>query len=254
MNAETSASRLRELGKQFSCAFQPIVDVGAGQPYAHEALVRGLAAEPAYAVIAQYKGEAFAEFDAACRMRAIEIAARIGIQTCLSLNFLPSAANDANAGLDSTLAAAAAHSFPADRIIVEATEGEAIADHKRFANIVNEYRSAGIRLAIDDFGSGHSGLNLLAEFQPDIVKLDMVLVRNIHSNGPRQAIVRAISQMCHDLGIDVVAEGVETSDEYNWLVDANVTLLQGYLLAKPAFEAIPSIQIDLPKQAIATPY
>lgn len=241
MTAPVSTESLRELGAKFSFAYQPIVNVAGGALYAHEALVRGLANEPAYKIIAKYQGERFAEFDAACRMRAIEVAARIGLSSSLSLNFLPSAAYDENAGLDSTLEAAAAHSFPVDRIIVEATEGEAIADHKRFANVVNEYRGAGIRLAIDDFGSGHSGLNLLAEFQPDIVKLDMVLVRDIQSNGPRQAIVRAVSQMCRDLGIDVVAEGVETADEYDWLINADVTLLQGYFLAKPAFEAMPSI-------------
>lgn len=248
MTAEISAAALVDMGTNFSFAYQPIVNVAAGRAYAHEALVRGLVNEPAYKIIEQYQGAQFATFDAACRVRAIEIAARIGMDTCLSLNFLPSAAIDENAGLDSTLEAAAAHSFPVDRIIVEATEGEAIADHKRFASVVNEYKSAGIRLAIDDFGSGHSGLNLLAEFQPDIVKLDMVLVRDIHSHGPRQAIVRAITQMCRDLGIDVVAEGVETAGEYEWLVDANINLLQGYFLARPAFEMIPPINIEFTRQ------
>lgn len=227
----------------FSCAFQPIVDTHTRTAYSHEALVRGLDNEPAYQVIQRYSGHRLAAFDAACRARAIEIAARIGLHTHLNLNFLPSAALIPALGLHSTIEAAARHSFPLDRIIVEATEGEAIGDHAQFAKVVNEYRRSGMRLAIDDFGAGYAGLNLLAEFQPDIVKLDMALVRGIHASGPRQAIVRAIAQVCVDLGIDVVVEGVETVDEYSWFCDLGVNLYQGYLFAKPMFEAMPPFHI-----------
>jgi EAL domain-containing protein (putative c-di-GMP-specific phosphodiesterase class I) len=100
-------------------------------------------------------------------------------------------------------------------------------------------------LAIDDFGAGYSGLNLLASFQPDQVKLDMELIHGIESHGPRQAIVRAVSQVCYDLGIDLIAEGVETMGEYRWLANAGVRLLQGYVLAKPAFESFPMVNYPL---------
>ena len=80
-------------------------------------------------------------------------------------------------------------------------------------------------------------------FQPDIVKLDMALVRGIESHGPRQAIVRAIAQVCVDLGIDFVVEGIETVDEFSWFTDLGVNLYQGYLFAKPMFEAMPSFHI-----------
>jgi EAL domain-containing protein (putative c-di-GMP-specific phosphodiesterase class I) len=98
----------------------------------------------------------------------------------------------------------------------------------------------GIKLAIDDFGAGYSGLNLLAEFQPDQVKIDMNLVRGIEKHGPRQAIVRGIAQVCVDLGIDVIAEGVETLQEFRWFEDQGIRLFQGYLFAKPAFEQFPA--------------
>jgi EAL domain-containing protein (putative c-di-GMP-specific phosphodiesterase class I) len=230
----------------FSFAFQPIVDTHARAVYSHEALVRGLNNEPAYQVLKRYAGDRMAAFDAACRAKAIEVAARIGVHTHLNLNFLPSAALDGAVGLNSTVEAANRHSFPLDRIIVEATEGEAIGDPVQFAKVVNEYRRAGMRLAIDDFGAGYSGLNLLSEFQPDIVKLDMGLVRGIHSHGPRQAIVRAIAQVCVDLGIDFVVEGVETVKEFAWFTDLGVNLYQGYLFAKPMFEAMPPFHIPDP--------
>ena len=229
--------------REFSFAFQPIVDTHAGVVYSHEALVRGLNNEPAYEVINRYPADRMAAFDAACRAKAIEVAARIGLHTHLNLNFLPSAASNPIVGLDSTIEAANRHSFPLDRIIVEATEGEVIGDHAKFAKTVNEYRRAGMRFAIDDFGAGYSGLNLLAEFQPDIVKLDMGLVRDIQSHGPRQAIVRAIAQVCVDLGIDFVVEGVETVDEFSWFNDLGVNLYQGYLFAKPMFEAMPPFHV-----------
>ncbi|MBA3696189.1 MAG: EAL domain-containing protein [Methylotenera sp.] len=228
---------------ELSVAFQPIVDTHARAVYSHEALVRGLNNEPAYHVIQRYSGDRMAAFDAAARAKAIEIAARIGLNTHLNLNFLPSAALDPIVGLNSTIEAANRHGFPLNRIIVEATEGEAIADPAQFAKVVNEYRRAGMRLAIDDFGAGYSGLNLLSEFQPDIVKLDMGLVRGIESHGPRQAIVRAIAQVCVDLGIDFVIEGVETVDEFAWFNDLGANLYQGYLFAKPMFEAMPPFQI-----------
>lgn len=230
----------------FSFAFQPIVDTHARTVYSHEALVRGLHNEPAYQILQRYTGDQVSVFDAVCRAKAIEVAVRIGINTHLNLNFLPSAVLDMDRGLNSTIEAADRHSFPLDRIILEATEVEAIADHARFAQTVNEYRRVGIKLAIDDFGAGYAGLSLLSEFQPDIVKLDMGLVRGIQSHGPRQAIVRAIAQICMDLGIDFVVEGVETIDEFVWFNDLGVYLYQGYLFAKPMFEAMPPIYIPDP--------
>jgi EAL domain-containing protein (putative c-di-GMP-specific phosphodiesterase class I) len=237
----------------FSFAFQPIVDTHARAVYSHEALVRGVNQESAYQVIQRFSAEQMPRFDAACRAKAIAIATRIGLRGNLNLNFLPSAAIDADLGLGSTIEAAHRHSFPPHRIIVEATEGEMIKDHAKFAHAINEYRRAGLRIAIDDFGAGYSGLNFLAEFQPDIVKLDMALIRGIDWHGPRQAIVRAVFQVCGDLGIDVIAEGVETVDEFSWLTDLGVNLYQGYLFAKPLFEGMPDIEIpDLRETRMAT--
>ncbi len=227
----------------FSFAFQPIVDTHARVVHSHEALVRGLNNESASQVISRYSGDRMSAFDAACRSKAIEVAARIGVQTHLNLNCLPSAVLNVAIGLDSMIEAANKHSFPLSRIIVEVTESEVIDNHACFAKVVNEYRRVGVGLAIDDFGAGYSGLTMLSEFQPDIVKLDMSLVRDIQSHGPRQAIVRAIAQVCVDLGIDFVVEGVETIDEFAWFSDLGVNLYQGHLFAKPMFENIPTFHI-----------
>ena len=94
-------------------------------------------------------------------------------------------------------------------------------------------------MAIDNFGSSVAGLNILLELQPEQIKLDKVLVRGIHNRGPRQAIVRAILQVCRDLGVQLIAEGIESYDEFHWLCGEGVELFQGFLFAHPVFEKLP---------------
>lgn len=226
----------------FSFAFQPIVDIESGTAYSHEALVRGSNGESARSVLDAYQAQ-IAQFDSACRARALQVARSIGVHGNLNINLLPSVALHETFGLASTLEAALREGFPPEAIIVEATEVDLFSDPVQFAAAINQYRRAGIRFAIDDFGAGYSGLGLLAEFQPDMVKLDMCLVRNIHSHGPRQSIVRAIRQVCLDLGMDLVAEGVETVEEFRWLQGIGISLFQGYLFARPMFEGLPEFVI-----------
>jgi EAL domain-containing protein (putative c-di-GMP-specific phosphodiesterase class I) len=229
----------------FTFAFQPIVDIRAREVFSYEALMRGLRNEPAYQILEQVDGERRFSFDQKARVGAIDLASRLGISCLLNLNLVPQSLHSAPFSIVSTMDAAHKAQLPIERLVLEVTEGEIIQDQAQFADLINEYRSFGIKLAIDDFGAGYSGLNLLASFQPDQVKLDMKLIHCIDSHGPRQAIVRAVNQVCHDLGIDLIAEGVETMGEYRWLVNEGVRLLQGYLLAKPAFESFPMVNYPL---------
>ena len=129
--------------------------------------------------------------------------------------------------------------FAPARVIFEFTEGDPVEDQDHLGRIIRAYRDVGFRTAIDDFGAGYSGLTLLAKFQPDIVKLDMELIRGIDSDRVRRAIVSSIRRMCDDLGIVLVAEGIETLDEYSVLRDLGVSLLQGFLFARPRVQALP---------------
>jgi blue light- and temperature-responsive anti-repressor len=227
-----------ESGFDFSFAFQPIVDVEAQEVFAYEALVRGRSNEPADAVFAAIQSSRLHAFDRAARIQAINLAAALGLNTGLSLNFLPQSLETLPDAISSTIAAARKAGLSERKIYLEVTEGELIRDLAGFSADINEYRASGIHLAIDDFGAGHAGLNLLADFQPDVIKIDIHLVRNIDSRGPRQAIVRAVIQACDDLGIEVVAEGVETELEYRWFKRAGVRLFQGYLFGRPEFESL----------------
>lgn len=226
----------------FAYAFQPIVDVVDRKIVSYEALIRGARGEPASQVFSCVPPEDMYRFDAAGRVAAIEQASRLGIRCDLNLNLLPQSLLLSTSAIESMLEAAAKYDLPVKRIVIEVTEGEMIHDHVRFAQLINIYRTQGLKVAIDDFGAGYSGLNLLAEFQPDQIKMDMALMRGIESNGPRQAIVRAIASVCVDLGIDLMAEGVETLDEFQWLKDEGIRLFQGYLFAKPGFGSLPSAE------------
>ncbi len=224
------------LAFDFSYAFQPIVDVQARSVFAHEALVRGTAGEPAASVLSHVTDDNRYSFDQACREKAIRIAGSLGFPADLSINFLPNAIYRPEVCIRSTLQAARRHGFPVGRIIFETVEGEQVNDGKWLAEILGEYRRIGFKTAIDDFGAGFAGLNLLADFQPDIVKLDMALVRGIDHNRPRRAIVAGVVSMCQQLGIEVIAEGIETRDEARCLADLGIRLMQGYWFGRPQFE------------------
>jgi len=231
-------ARGERVGFPFEYAFQPIVDLSTRRVFAHEALVRGPGGESAASVLAQVTDANRYRFDQACRVKAIKGAAGLGIQECVSINFLPNAIYKPELCIQTTLAAARTHGFPIDRIIFEVTEGERVEDGPWFAEILREYKRCGFKTAIDDFGAGYAGLKLLADFQPDLIKVDMELIRHIDTSPPKQAIVRNLVRLCEDMHIGVIAEGIETTAERDFLRDAGIHLMQGYLFAKPAFMAV----------------
>ena len=229
------------LNFDFSFAFQPIVDVRAREIFSYEALIRGTSQEPARWVLENVLPEEMAAFDRKARNHAINLACRLGVDCHLNLNYMPQGHDSPAVSILMMLTEAGRHNFPIDRLVLEVTETGVIENPALFAELVNRYRASGLKVAIDDFGAGYSGLNLLVDLQPDQLKLDMKLVRGIDTHGPRQAIVRAIRQACDDLGIDVIAEGVETEQEYAWLVNEEIHLFQGFLFAKPGFESLPDV-------------
>lgn len=231
-----------ELPFSFEYAYQPIVDLRDQSIFAHEALVRGPNGEGAFSVLNQVTDQNRYRFDQKCRVQAITGAAQLGMTERLSINFLPNAVYRPELCIRSTLEAARQNNFPIDRLIFETLETEQMESHSHLRNILSEYREFGFMTAIDDFGAGYSGLGLLAEFQPDLIKLDMDLIRDIHRSRPRQAIVRGIVSMCTELDIAIIAEGIEQAEERDFLADCGIFLMQGYWFAKPAFKALAQVQ------------
>ena len=226
----------------FSMAFQPIVDLGTGDAFAYEALVRGPQGQGAFSVLGQVDDTNRYAFDQACRVKAIQLAADLGVAdrgALLSINFLPNAVYEPKACIRATLAATASTGFPTTSLIFEFTENEKI-DDDHLQRIIVSYKAMGFKTAIDDFGAGFSGLNRLAKFQPDIVKLDMELIRGVDGDRVRRALVRSVVSACEELGVIVLGEGVETAAESETLLQLGVELQQGYHFARPDFEALPA--------------
>ncbi len=230
-------------------AFQPIVDVETGEVWAYEALVRGPDGGGAATVLAAVTMENRYAFDQQCRVAAIEQAVCAGILDTgarLSINFLPNAVYSPVACIQLTLKTASAVGFPSDRLIFEFTENEEMVDSGHVANIVDTYRRMGFYTAIDDFGAGHAGIALLSRFQTDIVKLDMDLIRDLDVSLPRRMIVEGLVNMFGRMKMKVIAEGIETVEEYDALRSIGVRYMQGYLLARPGFRTLP--KVSLPEQ------
>lgn len=234
-----------QLPFEFKMAFQPIVDLNAQRVWGYEALVRGANGEPAFSVLNQINDDLRYRFDQASRVMAIETAGALfaGRDLRLSINFMPNAVYEPSACIQKSLAAAKRAQFPHQNLMFEFTENERMTDPAHVQRIVDVYRKFGFWTALDDFGAGYAGLGLLARWQPDLIKIDMELLRDIHLSRAKQAIIAGIVGIARALDIQVLAEGVENEQELAVLRAAGISLFQGYYFAKPALMALPDVPV-----------
>ncbi len=219
-------------------AFQPIVDLQEKRIDAYEALVRGVNGEGAAEMLKLATGDNLYAFDQACRVKAIELAAGLGIDRNLNINFLPNAVYEPRACIQATLDAAARTGFDPRRLTFEIVETEWISDTPHLLNIIKEYRKMGFRVALDDFGTGHSGLARLATLRPDVIKVDRCLIQDCDHDHTRLAIVASLIALGAQIEVKVVVEGVERRGEVEALRSAGARFMQGFYFAKPAFEML----------------
>jgi EAL domain-containing protein (putative c-di-GMP-specific phosphodiesterase class I) len=128
----------------------------------------------------------------------------------------------------------------ASRVVLEITERASLDDIKDVTGRAARLREMGFRIAIDDLGAGYAGLNSFAQLNPEFVKLDMSLVRNVNKEPTKRKLIASMTGLCRDIGIRSIAEGVETAEERDVLIEAGCDFLQGYLFAKPA-RALPKV-------------
>lgn len=223
-----------------SFAFQPIIDAERRIVTAYEALMRGINQESAASLLRHVTPDGLVALDREARRKALEHVTRLKLAAALHLNVAQGGLSDTAQSVRELHEFARESGLKPNMLVLEIGEHEILRDVREFARAVGALRAAGVRLAIDDFGAAWSALNLLADYQPDFIKLDMTLIRGIQGHGPRQSIVRAILAACESLGIQVIAEGVEAEREYAWLRAEGVTLFQGYLIAPPGFESLPT--------------
>ena len=212
-------------------AFQPIVRVADRALYGYEALMR--TKEPALphpgAVLdAAERLDRVLALGAHVRARSAAPVADTGEHVALFVNLHASELAD-----DALLATDAPLSRMATRVVLEVTERASLDHVDDVRGRVRALREMGYRIAVDDLGAGYAGLTSFTLLEPDVVKLDMDLVRGIDTHRTKRSIVGSMVTLCHEMGATVVAEGVETEAERDALIDLGCDLLQGYLLAKP---------------------
>lgn len=229
------------IGPEFTIAFQPIVDLELREIFAHEALVRGIHGEGAFEVLGRVEAHHRFAFHEACRVRSIEMAAMLGMQSRLSLNVMPNDIARPAECFRTAIRTAERVRFPVDRLMFEITEGEPFNDLSELAAMFQTFERFGFTSAIDDFGAAYAGFELLAAFQPDVVKIDMGFIRDIHLSAVRFTIVKGFVATCNELQIRVIAEGVETPQEVEALRGLGVRLFQGYLFARPGIAMLPDV-------------
>ncbi len=223
----------------YKSLFQPMFNGADGKLVAVEALFRGIDENgqliaPSYLFELARRARMTFQTDLAARRSAVTMAAAAGLQDLLLfINFNPTSIYDPAYCLRSTVSTITELGFKPSNIVFEVTETERVTNLDHLRGILTFYRRNGFKIALDDVGSGYSGLNLLKELQPDYLKIDMHLIRDIDIDPFRQSIVRHIVEIARENGIKVVAEGLEKAEEHAWLSKLNVDLCQGYLFSKP---------------------
>jgi EAL domain-containing protein (putative c-di-GMP-specific phosphodiesterase class I)/CheY-like chemotaxis protein len=212
-------------------AFQPIVDPGKKAVIAYEALLRS--GEPALphpgAILdAGERLDRLTELGRAIRARAAADFATAPPHALLFVNLHTRDLTDPELSSPE-----APLSKIARRVVLEVTERAALETIRDVRARVAELRALGFRVAIDDLGAGYAGLTSFATLEPEFVKLDMSLVRGVDQSPIKQKLVASMSKLCRDMGMQVVAEGIETVEERDAILGLGCELLQGYLYAKP---------------------
>lgn len=214
--------------------YEQIVELNTGKIFGFEALARGPWAtaweSPEKLFTAAERCSLSFELDCLCRRSAMR-GARDVLKDGQSLfvNCLPSAMNDPAFVGDSLVRTLAVSGLSPDRVVLEISERETIENHAIFRQMRDYYRSVGIRIALDDVGSGYASLATAMDLRPDVMKIDMALVRSIEADAARQALVDAIVRLADKIGTTVVAEGIETLAQLDTLRELGVPLGQGYL-------------------------
>jgi len=224
----------------FVIAFQPIVNVSTRSIVAYEALTRGENGTCYPQLVAHLNAAALRAFHRRTAETAVRRAAELGLadmDASLCINVQPDMHPEA-LNADFVLEVAHRYGLNTTNILLEFTE-----DHRlpipEYKQLLERNKSAGFATGMDDFGAGYSGLSALVECRPEVLKLDRALVIGIDTSFTRQKIVAAFSDCCKALDMRLIAEGIETVEECNMLLELGIEHMQGYLFSRPVLDALP---------------
>jgi len=223
--------------------FQPIMDLRNGTLIGYEALIRGpagsLLQSPAALFGAAIRQGRQLELELLCRTLSLQQFAALPAGSTLFLNVTASLLSSPDHQRGFTADLLQQLGIPVENIVIELSEQHPFDQHGLTRAAVDHYRSMGFRIAIDDLGTGYSGLKLWSELQPEFVKIDRHFIHGISNDPVKREFVRSISQIGRSLGCHVLAEGIEQLDELRTLQTMDIELGQGYLLGRPEARPAP---------------
>lgn len=226
--------------------YQPIISLINGEIIGYEALSRGPEQtdffSPLKLISAAEEARCIWDLEMLFRRKAIEKAVNIPSNRLLFLNVDPNIMQDVNYKQGITKSYLNTYQIDERDIVFEITEHTVIEDYQGFKQITDHYRQQNYNIAIDDVGSGYSGLKSITELRPDYIKIDMDLIRDIDQDGFKKSIIKGLVSVAKDTGMQLIGEGVETVAELRTLIELGVHNAQGYLLHRPS----PDIQAYLP--------
>ena len=229
--------------KAIETVFQPIISLQTGQIYGYEALTRGpintVLYNPENLFDYALKTGKLWELENVCRANALKCAHELQAEGKLFLNVNPNVMNDPKFKQGFTKEFLSLFQMDPDSIVFEITEREAINNLKDFINTIDHYKRQYYQIAIDDVGSGYSGLNIITDVRPHFIKLDMKLTRNINKDRTKQLLVRSLCEFANYSQIHIIAEGIETMEELHTLIEIGVHFGQGYYIQKPNSKLFP---------------
>lgn len=220
-----------------STVFQPIISLKHGGILGYEALSRGpkdsgLESPASLFDVARIYGKLW-ELEYLCRIKALENAnASLG-EHYIFINVDPDIINDEKFKVGFTKEYLNLYNINPEKVVLEITEKSTVSDMANFRKAIDTYKDQGYRIAVDDTGAGYSGLKLITDVHPHFIKLDMGLIRNIDKDGMKKALIKTFSEFCLVSDIKLIAEGIETIDELNTLIDIGIHYGQGYFIQKP---------------------
>jgi EAL domain-containing protein (putative c-di-GMP-specific phosphodiesterase class I) len=218
-------------------AYQPILRMQEGTVMGFEALSRGPrgsgleAADTLFSAAAEHN--LLIELDRLCRRRALLSSGRIPSTARIFVNTLPATIRDPHFRGKPLIDFLDRAQVAPTRIVIEITEKLVIENYGMFRETMAYFTDLGMAFAVDDVGSGYSGLESIARLKPTFLKVDVSLVRDVHVSKVNQAMVRAIITLGRQIGASVIAEGIHTEDEAQALREMGVEYGQGYYLARP---------------------
>lgn len=242
ISRKISVDAVSESKQNYSFGFQAIVEPMKKKIYSFESLIRGNDGSSPAKLFSSLKYDDIHVFDLKSKSTALRLAFPILKEDeTVSINLLPDSLTTVKNSVNTLLYYIEENNLEPQQIIIEILENELITNIDIFHHIIKDIRAAGIGLAIDDFGSGYSRLGVLARIQPDKLKLDRGLIVDIHLSGPKQAMVASLIKYCSDMGISLIAEGVEKIDEWRWLQSAGIHYFQGFLFSHPCINGVGEI-------------